>query len=385
MLNQPTPTLVPHPTMARTSRPNLIDNNVPARYLARRVHPSDNQQTSLILEALRNFDSSQYARPNSHTRDVDSPNRARSSSVHAHHRGLFAPLAQPLASRPMSVPQPSQYLLPSMSSIMGRDFAYARHNPNHYMAQSAGNNHSLPPPPAAPTSHRQMPSGGSRVSRNYQGDPDLPANQSADIPDELNTAVWITNLPPNVNHKMLLNAVRNCGKIFAAVINGPEPGHITAASKLVFFDVEGAKNLLRQACEGRFIVGRYIPRVRYNRIRSAAKDPCPNSRVLHIKGPSSIVNYLYLRSLFSGEHITWQDEEVSTDIQTETHTCLEWRFGSYRCQAEAARAIIERRKKKVVDVTLEEFRLWQSVTVAWGVDPCAPPPSKGSFCLHVLL
>ncbi|KAI1181639.1 hypothetical protein F5B17DRAFT_257726 [Nemania serpens] len=152
----------------------------------------------------------------------------------------------------------------------------------------------------------------SGVSPNYSGNLDLVANRSANIPDELNTAVWIENLPPNLTHKMLLDSVRNCGKVYATVINGPAQQHTTSASKLVFFDVAGAQNLLRQAREGTFIVDGYVPDVRHNRIKSEAKRPGPHSRVLHIEGPTCIVNERYLADLFREDNITWQNEEVLT-------------------------------------------------------------------------
>ncbi|TGJ84408.1 hypothetical protein E0Z10_g4375 [Xylaria hypoxylon] len=214
------------------------------------------------------------------------------------------------------------------------------------------------------------------VSENYLGDPHLTANQSANIPDELNTSVWITNLPPNLNHKMLLDSVRNCGKVYAAVINAPERNHITAASKLVFFDVAGCENLLIQAREGRFIVGGYIPRVRRNRIKTAPKAPSPNSRVLHIEGPSCIINQRYLASLYRADDITWQDEEVIVLSSNAMTTRLEWRFGSFRCQAESARHVIERLKRQVDLISSGQRELGQRVTVHFGVDPCAPQPGK---------
>ncbi|KAI1170859.1 hypothetical protein F4777DRAFT_90604 [Nemania sp. FL0916] len=215
------------------------------------------------------------------------------------------------------------------------------------------------------------------VSVNYLGDPYLKANQSANIPDALNTSVWITNLPPNLTHKMLLDNVRNCGKVYAAVVNKPEQNHITAASKIVFFDVAGAENLLRQAREGGFIIEGFVPRVCRNRIKCEEKPPSPNSRVLHIEGPSCIVNQPNLAAMFRRGGITWQDEVVITLSSNETVTRLEWRFGSYRCQAESARHLIDRVKRNREVMPWNESQLWQCVTVHFGVDPCAPQPRKG--------
>ncbi|KAI1431303.1 hypothetical protein GGR50DRAFT_680147 [Xylaria sp. CBS 124048] len=212
------------------------------------------------------------------------------------------------------------------------------------------------------------------VSINYLGDPFLSANQSADIADELNTSVWITNLPPDLSYRMLLGSIRNCGKVYATVINKPDAKHTTAASKLVFFDVAGVENLLHQARTGQFFVGGFMPRVCRNRIKTEEKSPCPNSRVLHIEGPSCIVNEIYLTALFESDGITWQNEEVFTLHKSGSLTRLEWRFGSYRCQAESARQLIDRVKKR--EIAMKANPLWQDVTVYFGIDPCAPQPGK---------
>ncbi|KAI1309577.1 hypothetical protein F5Y03DRAFT_404181 [Xylaria venustula] len=211
------------------------------------------------------------------------------------------------------------------------------------------------------------------VSVNYQGDPYIRANQSANIPDSLNTSVWITNLPPDLDHKMLLDHVRDCGKVYATVVNGPGHNHFTAASKLVFFDVAGAQNLLRQFRDGRFSFKGYMPRVCYNRIRTEARPLSTASRVLHIEGPSCIVNQAGLAQLFRDDGIVWQDEAVIVLSRDVSYTQLEWRFGSYRCQAESARCAIDRRKKHH-PLNSWLYQLWQRVIVYFGVDPCAPLP-----------
>ncbi|KAI1825055.1 hypothetical protein F4861DRAFT_503795 [Xylaria intraflava] len=222
--------------------------------------------------------------------------------------------------------------------------------------------------------HGQLLSTTTPISRHYLGDPSLKANQSANIPDEFNTSVWITNLPPHTDHKMLLDSIRNCGKVYAAVINRPDHNHTTAASKVVFFDVAGVDNLLHQARMGGFAVGGYMPHVCRNRIKTEAKAPGPQSRVLHIEGPTIIVNKDYLTALFHSDGITWQTEEILLLYSSEHLTRLEWRFGSYRCQAESARHVIERVKKRA-PVTQEDL-LWKSVTVHFGIDPCARMPGE---------
>ncbi|KAI1343431.1 hypothetical protein F5Y15DRAFT_412219 [Xylariaceae sp. FL0016] len=215
------------------------------------------------------------------------------------------------------------------------------------------------------------------VSKNYRGNPYLAGNQSADIPEDKNTAVWVTNLPPTCDHAMLLANVRNCGKVYATVINSPNGQNPhTAACKLVFFDVAGAQNLLRQSREGRFAVGGYIPRIVPNRIRSEAQPLSTNSRVLHIEGPSAIVNEPFLTRFFA-DKFTWETETVRVLSVQGEKTRLEWRFGSYRCQAGSARTAIMREDNKYPEGSSEKLA-WQSVAVYFAVDPCAPAKHEPS-------
>ena len=280
-------------------------------------------------------------------------------------QNVLAPQSSSSFSRLMRMPQLSRLPQPTFNA--------AKMLPNLETHFGERDNRNPIQVPVESATHAHILARITGVSPNYQGDPCLRANQPANIPNELNTSVWITNLPPNLDHKMLLDSVRNCGKVYAAVVNGPEQGHITSASKLVFFDVAGAQNLLKQCSEGSFLVGGYMPRVCYNRIKTEAKPPSPASRVLHIEGPSSIVNQPYLANLFQSDGITWQDEAVIVLSSTILVTRLEWRFGSYRCQAESSRYLIDRMKRRHLLIS-GEYDLWQRVTVHFGVDPCAPQP-----------
>lgn len=210
------------------------------------------------------------------------------------------------------------------------------------------------------------------IAPGYGGDPFNPANQSANIRDDENTSLWMTNLPPTCDHRMLLSAIRDCGKVFACVVNPPTHGkggaHMASASKVVFFDREGAARLLRQAHQGLFKVGGFVPRVRPNRIKSAARDLGPHCRVLHIEGPPEVVNLESLWRFFERK-FTFEVEDVVLLNQNARRVRHEWRFGSYRCQAEAARQSIHREKERF-DLTPEEKALWNQVNVHFGVDPC---------------
>ncbi|KAI1749344.1 hypothetical protein F4782DRAFT_533631 [Xylaria castorea] len=243
-------------------------------------------------------------------------------------------------------------------------------------------NISLSRTPIETAAYKQIGQPMTSVSDNYLGNPYLAANQSANIPDELNTSVWLINLPPGLDHKTLFANVRNCGKVWAAVINGTDHRHITAAAKIVFFDVAGAQNLLRQAREGKFVVGGFIPRVVPNRIKTEAQRLGPHSRVLHIEGPSCVVNQRCLTALFNEGKIKWEDEEIIILSNNGILTRLEWRFGSYRCQAEFARHLIDRVKRFTL-LPFDLAKIWQSVTVHFGVDPCAPKPGNCAIFTNV--
>ncbi|OTA55096.1 hypothetical protein K449DRAFT_453149 [Hypoxylon sp. EC38] len=216
------------------------------------------------------------------------------------------------------------------------------------------------------------------ISQNYGGNIFLPANQSANIPEELSTSLWLTNLPPDCTHQLLLGSIRGCGKIYAAVINPPVYNrndfargapHITSASKLVFFDRSGLERLLAKSQAGEFSVGGYIPRVRMNRIKSAPREPGAQSRVLHIEGPTSIVNETFLNTFFQSK-FTYELDLIKTVATHGNWTRQEWRFGSYRCQAESARQSIAREKTRLNMSEVERHR-WSEVKVHFGVDPCA--------------
>ncbi|KAI2780100.1 hypothetical protein F4815DRAFT_499900 [Daldinia loculata] len=219
------------------------------------------------------------------------------------------------------------------------------------------------------------------ISENYGGNIFLPSNQSANVPENESTSLWLTNLPPKCTHQMLLGAIRNCGKIYAAVINPPSEStgrfrqrapHTTSASKLVFFDRSGVDNLLAKSEAGEFSVEGYVPKLKMNRIRSAPRDPSPHCRVLHIEGPNCIVNEPFLHAFFRSK-FNYELEAVLTLSINSLYTRQEWRFGSFRCQAESARQSIAREKIRT-DLSELDTLNWREVQVYFGVDPCAPPP-----------
>jgi RNA recognition motif-containing protein len=216
----------------------------------------------------------------------------------------------------------------------------------------------------------------SGMSRNYKGNPFLRANQSANIPDEENCSLWITNLPPDCTERSLLANVRHCGKVYATVINPPDlaNGHCTSAAKLVFMYVDGAKALIKQAQQGIFTIDTYVPKVVSNRIKTAAQTPGPESRSIHIEGPKVIVNFNHFDKWFS-ERFKYEIDEITVISDAENSggfRRLEWRFGSYRCQASSAMTFIEKERRRHLNNFADgDEALWKHVNVYYGVDPCA--------------
>ncbi|KAK0745013.1 hypothetical protein B0T21DRAFT_326029 [Apiosordaria backusii] len=199
-------------------------------------------------------------------------------------------------------------------------------------------------------------------SPNYKGNPDLDRNRSATIPEDQNCSLFLVGLPPNITTHELLEGVRDIGRVYATHINPPEPdkGHELSAAKLVFFERKAAERFHHLATTTGFRLPSYPSlqhhiRVTWNRIRSAEADATgQKSRVLLISGPPSIVNEEHLCAYFD-KKLIYQVDEI---ILKGDRALIEFRFGSYRCQSEAARMALVR-----------EFREY-GVLCEFGKDPC---------------
>ncbi|KAI0509386.1 hypothetical protein F5B22DRAFT_658138 [Xylaria bambusicola] len=183
-------------------------------------------------------------------------------------------------------------------------------------------------------------------------------DQPVNIPEEQNTSVWITNLPPTCTYAELLLSVRHAGhtgKIFATVIHPPRGNHATSAAKIVFFDVEGKTRLLSYAASGAFSVSGFLPNVIPNRNRTAARLPSPESRVLFISGPAEVVNWDFLCAEFQ-KLCSFDLEYIRQRVDNSTgRVTMEWAFASYRRQAERV---------------YEAVRHARYMEIRWGQDPC---------------
>lgn len=240
------------------------------------------------------------------------------------------------------------------------------------------------------------------ISMNYQGNPHNPKNRSADIPDTLNCALFLTNLPAKCTYQDLLQALAQyrVGRVWSTYINPPRiaadqneqdqkemahkmgqgpaqvAGHTnimqpdaaaggrlplsysTSAAKVIFYHPLEAQHLLALGERGDFrIRGRRIT-VKYNRHKTPAQVyENPTSRVLLISGPASIVYEEQLKGLYA-QYFEYQTEEVIVVAEGNDWRVLEWRFGSMRAQAHSAYQLLKSLYPGVV-------------SVKWAVDPCA--------------
>ncbi|KKF92217.1 hypothetical protein CFO_g5429 [Ceratocystis platani] len=178
-------------------------------------------------------------------------------------------------------------------------------------------------------------------SDNYRGERTL-RNCSAAIDDSVNCSLWITNLPPAVSHNELLSEIRGIGRVYATVINPPNvsSGHSTSAAKIVFFERNAAHAFFVQANHNGFVLRGFQARVSWNRIKSSEQaNSRSKSRVLVLTGFSEVVNEEFLMQWFS-QRFKFEVDKVVPVIDTGVWAKLEFRFGSYRCQAEAAKMAI---------------------------------------------
>lgn len=194
-------------------------------------------------------------------------------------------------------------------------------------------------------------------SPKYQGDIFLPANQSENIPEEKNCSLFIVNLPPDLTTPALLAAIHRMGplgRIFAIHINAPEPqrNHPGCAAKVVFFKRNVAHKFFNLCELNGFLVQGYAARVMWNRIKTSQKQHLVDSdasRVLLIGGPPNEVNSEALTNFFR-QKLEFQIDRIITHVsglQGKEDAVIEYRFGSFRCQAQAAKMALAREKPHI--------------------------------------
>ncbi|KAH6880068.1 hypothetical protein B0T10DRAFT_551796 [Thelonectria olida] len=199
----------------------------------------------------------------------------------------------------------------------------------------------------------------SAFSSNYRGERSARNASVEDLPDDMNCALWITNLPPDVTYTQLLAAIRNVGRIYCTVINSPDYiHHQTAAAKLVFFQPGPAQKLFAQSLNTGLTFGGRRAKVAHNRVKHS-EQPIEGSRVLIITGDAEYVNKTALTEWFD-KRFVFQVDKVTTLIKDDAcgRAVVEFKFGSYRCQAQMGKMSLEKDNPE-----------WL-MKVEFGLDPC---------------
>jgi RNA recognition motif-containing protein len=186
-------------------------------------------------------------------------------------------------------------------------------------------------------------------SPNYMGNIHIDKNKSANIPENENCSLWLTKLPPNLTYTDLLAAICDAGRVYQTHINRPVPdqGHHTSAGKVVFFDRASAERFYNRFVDGGLVIPAYPGfdgRVTWNRVLAAAIDGPNNrdlSRVLLISGPKEMVNADFLTQYFRSK-LDFNIDCIIDHGGDDYRGTIEYRFASYRCQAESAKMAITR-------------------------------------------
>ncbi|KAI1262715.1 hypothetical protein F5Y18DRAFT_438842 [Xylariaceae sp. FL1019] len=289
----------------------------------------------------------------------------------------------PQPERPSMFPNPPHFPFPSTTGALrpayclpGVNAGYLTGDPDHdntlrYWAQRIPYE-AKDPRHRNPDRQRQQPP--DLLDEHFTFDAYARRNPSADIPDEESTSVWIENLPPNCTYAKLLGAIKDCGKVYACMINEPIQNHKGSAAKIVFFDVTGRTRMQRFFEQGRFIISSCMPSVRLHRIKTEAQEPGPQSRVLVISGPPKVVNQPRLINMFK-QVCTFDMESIETAPYRpgidQGIVTIQFRFASYRYQAERAiRCLWQTRDKMLANGSTEEQHTWTQVAARFGWDPC---------------
>ncbi|KAI1767056.1 hypothetical protein GGR53DRAFT_463799 [Hypoxylon sp. FL1150] len=205
------------------------------------------------------------------------------------------------------------------------------------------------------------PNGTREVSGNYKGDPTLAVNKGTHVADHENTSLWITGLPRKIEYPELLDhiAAFKVGRIRSTVINPPTEKSSSSAATISFFRRSDAERLYSIIEKGELMIRERIPRVIWNRNKVEEDKRGYVSRVLLIAGPA-FMTPTWLHTFFSSK-FTWQEDTVINhgikDTPTGPVSRVEWRFASYRSQAQSAYMALDREMKG--------FGCWE-----FGVDPC---------------
>lgn len=183
------------------------------------------------------------------------------------------------------------------------------------------------------------------------------------VPEHVNTVIYMEGLHPETTYRDLFRALR--GKILRTHIASPNKKFPTAAAKVGFFKRIDALKTMHAVKTGQmYIRGLQVPIVKWNWDGATEEQIIHNahlhSRVIHIKGPSNVMNMEFFDNLFKSKIYFDLEDKFEVPCNEEGMTRYEWRFGSIPNQAEAAVWIIER------EPNLKE----SGIEVSYGPDPC---------------
>ncbi|RYO76175.1 hypothetical protein DL766_007474 [Monosporascus sp. MC13-8B] len=185
-----------------------------------------------------------------------------------------------------------------------------------------------------------------------------------DIPDNMNTALWITGLPSDCKHQDLLAQIRGIGKVYSLHINkpiyGPDPTRPlkpNSAASLAFFTTEAAQVFFQRCKLAPFRVKGRRAFVRPNQNKVAPYHDYGVSRVLIIQGLREYVTVKWLTCYLKEVVGMFWDTDRTFLQEIGAENRLEWHFGSWKSQAEAVHRAI-----------YNNFGEW--MTVSYGIDPC---------------
>ncbi|KAK4197315.1 hypothetical protein QBC40DRAFT_257224 [Triangularia verruculosa] len=198
-------------------------------------------------------------------------------------------------------------------------------------------------------------------SEAYKGDIFNRKNIPADIDDDMNVSVFLTNLPREYDEESLLAALlphRPFDRIYATSVTPPGDNHDGSSAKIITFTRDGAERLLNFVNAGKLVIEGRVVRGRWNQI----KTPAPGgahylSRVLLIEVSQDVLNETKIRELLQANIVCQTGKITIKQVKNNDHITIELPFCSYRAQAEAFRLLLAAE--------------YPEAKVRFGVDPLA--------------
>ncbi|KAI0123409.1 hypothetical protein BJ170DRAFT_713614 [Xylariales sp. AK1849] len=201
---------------------------------------------------------------------------------------------------------------------------------------------------------------------NYGGLRTARGIRERDVSPDRNCALFLTNLPRDVDHRQSLDQVRYLGKVLYLHINRPiiqtDPSHgpnrPRCAASLAFFTPEPARIMHQRTRSQPLIIGGRKVLVRINDNGSEPRYHLTGrSRRLIIEGSRKFARVDFLTHYLRLSDVRWDNDVIIVTQLEDGGQRIDWHFASYRKQAESAFKIIE---NELADI----------LTVRFGPDRC---------------